>query len=66
MNGLLPGPPRPRKVVRELIGVLPAGMTIQGVLAAPAGTTGDATALAKARGVVIWDEALLSRLEGEG
>ena len=54
------------EVVRELIGVLPAGSTIQGVLAAPAGTTGDATALAKARGVVIWDETSLSRLEGEG
>ena len=53
------------EVVRELIGVLPAGTTIQGVLAAPAGITTDATAMAKARGVVVWDEESLSRLEGE-
>ena len=54
------------EVIRELIAVLPAGSTVQGVLVAPAGATGDAMALAKSRGVVIWDEAALSRLETEG
>ena len=54
------------EVVRELIGVLPAGSTVQGVLASPAGVTADAAGLAKSRGVVIWDEDALSRLEGEG
>ena len=54
------------EVVRELIGVLPAGSTVQGVLAASSGVTADAEALAIKRGVVIWDEAALARLEADG
>lgn len=53
------------EVIRELIGVLPAGSTVQGVLAAPAGTTADAAALAAQRRVVIWDDDALARLEGD-
>ena len=54
------------EVVRELIGVLPVGTTVQGVLAASSGVTADAAALAAQRGVVIWDDAALTRLEGDG
>lgn len=53
------------EVVRELIGVLPAGSTVQGVLAAPGGITTDAAAMARSRGIVVWDGESLSRLEGE-
>jgi superfamily II DNA or RNA helicase len=52
------------EVVRELIGVIPAGTTVQGVLAAPAGVTADALFLAKRRNVVVWDEHGLADLEG--
>lgn len=54
------------EVVRELIGVLPAGTTVQGVLVASSGITADAAALVAQRGVVIWDDAALTRLEGDG
>jgi len=51
------------EVVRELLGVIPAGSSIQAVLAAPAGVTADAARLARDRGVRIWDEATLLDLE---
>lgn len=51
------------EVVRELLGVIPTGSSIQAILAAPAGVTADAARLAGNRGVKIWDEATLSDLE---
>ncbi len=54
------------EVVRELIGVLPAGTTVQGVLVASSGLTADAAALAAQRRIVIWDDAAILRLEGDG
>lgn len=51
------------EVVREFIGVLPVGKNIQPILASPTGVTADAGRLAKQRGVRIWDESTLSRLE---
>lgn len=53
------------EVVRELLGVLPAGSTIQGVLVASSGVTADAAALAKQRGVIVWNDDSLSRLEAD-
>lgn len=54
------------EVVRELVGVLPAGSTVQGVLVATSGVTADAAALATKRSVVVWDDATLERLEVDG
>lgn len=51
------------EVVRELLGVIPAGSSTQAVLAAPAGVTADAGRLARERGVRIWDEAMLLDFE---
>jgi SNF2 family DNA or RNA helicase len=51
------------EVVRELLGVIPAGATIQAVLASPSGITADAARLARERNVRIWDEAALLDLE---
>ena len=51
------------EVVRELLGVIPAGSSVQAVLAAPAGVTADAERLARERGVRIWDEAMLLEFE---
>lgn len=51
------------EVVRELLGVIPAGSSVQAVLAAPAGVTADAERLARERGVRIWDEAMLLDFE---
>ncbi len=51
------------EVVRELLGVIPAGSRVQAVLAAPAGVTADAERLARERGVRIWDEAMLLDFE---
>jgi SNF2 family DNA or RNA helicase len=51
------------EVVRELLGVIPAGSSVQAVLAAPAGVTADAARLALERGVRIWDEAMLLDFE---
>jgi hypothetical protein len=51
------------EVVRELVGVLPVGRLIQPILAAPAGVTSDAARFASDRGVRIWDEAALLKLE---
>lgn len=52
------------EVVRELIGVLPAGSTIQAVLVASSGVTSDAAILARSRRVTIWDDKTLAQLEG--
>lgn len=51
------------EVVRELLGVIPAGSAVRAVLAAPGGVTADAARLAAERGVKIWDEAALNELE---
>lgn len=51
------------EIVRELLGVIPAGSSVQAVLAAPAGVTADAARLARERGVRIWDEAMLLDFE---
>lgn len=51
------------EVMREFVGVLPIGKNIQPILASPTGATADAVRLAKQRGVMIWDESTLSRLE---
>lgn len=51
------------EVIRELLGVIPVGGVVQGVLAAPGGVTADAARLAAERGVKIWDEGTLSDLE---
>jgi SNF2 family DNA or RNA helicase len=53
------------EVVRALLGVLPPGSHVRGVVASPAGVTPDAAALAQLRGVAIWDEQALARLETE-
>ena len=50
-------------VIRELIGVLPAGRNVIPVLASPAGVTADARKTANDRNVFIWDESKLSELE---
>jgi hypothetical protein len=54
------------EVVRELIGVLPAGQPIHAILAARSGVTADAQALANRRGVKVWDEDELANLERQG
>jgi len=51
------------EVVRQLLGVLPPGEMARGVIAAPSGLTSDAMALARGRGVIVWDEEALARLE---
>ncbi len=51
------------EVVRQLIGVLPAGRPVQAILAARSGVTADARSLADQRGVRIWDESALVELE---
>ena len=51
------------EVVRELLGVIPAGARIQAILASPSGVTADAARLARDRGVSIWDETTLQDLE---
>ena len=51
------------EVVRELLGVIPAGASVQAVLASPSGVTADAARLARERNVRIWDEAALLDLE---
>lgn len=51
------------EVVREFIGALPVGKNIQPILASPTGVTADAARLAKQRGVRVWDESTLLRLE---
>ena len=51
------------EVVRELLGMLPTDRSVRAVLAAPAGITRDARALADRRHVAIWDEAVLTQLE---
>lgn len=53
------------ETVRELVGVLPAGRPVQAVLAAPSGVTADAMVLARARGVGLWDQETLRRLESD-
>jgi HJR/Mrr/RecB family endonuclease len=52
------------EVVRELLGVLPTDGGTRAVIAAPSGLTADAPKLARDRGVTVWDEATLVRLEG--
>lgn len=52
------------EVVRELLGVLPTDGGTRAVIAAPSGLTPDAARLARDRGVTVWDEAMLVRLEG--
>ncbi len=53
------------EVVRELLGVLPAGGNVRPILAAPSGLTVDGARLAAQRNVAIWDEVTLQRLEGQ-
>jgi superfamily II DNA or RNA helicase len=52
------------EAVRELLGVLPTDGGTRPVIAAPSGLTQDAAKLARDRGVTVWDEATLVRLEG--
>jgi SNF2 family DNA or RNA helicase len=54
------------EVVRELIGVLPAGRPVQAILAARGGVTGDARTLADQRRIRVWDESALIQLETGG
>lgn len=51
------------ETVRELLGVLPPGVHVRAVLAAPSGVTTDARRLADQREVVVWDETQLRELE---
>ena len=51
------------EIVRELIGVAPAGETVILILAASGGVTADARRLAGDRGVHVWDGEALDRLE---
>ena len=49
------------EVVREFIGVLPVGKSVQPILVSPMGVTADAARFAKQRGVRIWDEAFFKK-----
>lgn len=53
------------EVVRELLGILPPGQVVRAVIAAPGGLTSEASNLARQRGVTLWDEEALTRLEEE-
>ncbi len=53
-------------VVRELLGVLPPGRYAQVLLVSTSGVTIEAAKLARERGVLLWDEATLRRLEDGG
>jgi superfamily II DNA or RNA helicase len=51
------------ETIRELIGVLPAGMPVQAIIAARSGLTGEAKAAADRRSVSVWDESTLLAME---
>ncbi len=51
------------EIVRELLGVLPPDQTVNAVLASPSGLSSDAAALARRRGVTLWDERVLRAFE---
>lgn len=53
------------QLVREFIGALPTGVNVYAVLASPTGLTSDAQQVAQDRGVIIWDDSKLSKLETE-